>query len=268
MRVSVIVPVFNEEETVAQVLESLSQVALDLEVIVVDDASTDRTWEILQELRQKEPFTAYRFIRHSHNQGKGAGLRTGFGLVSGDLVTVQDGDMEYDPQDIPALVRKWEGEKEAGSAKVAVYGYRDLSGQKFTTRWGNRFLTAVTNILFGSRIHDMETCYKLIPGVLARALPMEGRRFEIEPEITSCILQAGYKILEVPISYTPRVAKKLNPWKDGWPALAMLLRRRFGKPFQVEAPEASSNSVSSGESTATVEEIQTDAINRVPTIRQ
>ena len=231
MRVSVIVPVYNEQETVAQVLESLSKVSLDLEVVVIDDASTDRTWEILQELRQKEPFTTYRFIRHDKNQGKGAGLRTGFGLVSGELVTVQDADMEYDPQDIPALVRKWQDAVDAGNDKVAVYGYRDLAGQKFTTRWGNRFLTAVTNMLFGSHIHDMETCYKLIPGILARALPMEGRRFEIEPEITSCILLAGYKILEVPISYTPRVAKKLNPWKDGWPALAMLLRRRFGKPF-------------------------------------
>jgi dolichol-phosphate mannosyltransferase len=237
MRISVIVPVFNEEETVAQVLTSLSQVSLDLEVVVVDDASTDRTWEILQELRQKEPFTTYRFIRHNHNQGKGAGLRTGFGLVSGELVTVQDADMEYDPQDIPVLVRKWE---EAGNSKTAVYGYRDLSDQKFTTRWGNRFLTTVTNVLFGSRIHDMETCYKLIPGVLARALPMEGRRFEIEPEITACVLQAGYQILEVPISYKPRVAKKLNPWKDGWPALAMLLRRRFSKPFQFVAPVAPS----------------------------
>src|SRR5436305_6229989 len=246
MRISVIVPVFNEEETVAQVLMSLSQVSLDLEVVVVDDASTDRTWEILQELRQKEPFTTYRFIRHNHNQGKGAGLRTGFGLVSGELVTVQDADMEYDPQDIPVLVRKWE---EAGNSKTAVYGYRDLSGQKFTTRWGNRFLTAVTNILFGSRIHDMETCYKLIPGTLARAIPMEGRRFEIEPEITSCILLAGYKILEVPISYTPRVAKKLNPWKDCWPALAMLLRRRFSKPFRFVEPETS-------DPTAKVEEKQ------------
>src|SRR5579885_842718 len=243
MRISVVVPVYNEEETVAQVLESLSQVPLDLEVIVVDDASTDRTWEILQALRQKAPFNSYHFIRHDHNQGKGAGLRTGFALATGDLVTVQDADMEYNPQDIPALVRKWE---EAGKNNVAIYGRRDLSPQKFTTRWGNRFLTGVTNILYGSHIHDMETCYKLMPGVLARALPMEGRRFEIEPEITACILQAGYSILEVPISYAPRKAKKLSPWKDGWPALAMLLRRRFQKRFQFtpppptsEAPESS-----------------------------
>lgn len=235
MRISVVVPVYNEEKTVAQVLESLSSIALDLEVIVVDDASTDRTWEILQELRQREPFARYRYVRHDYNQGKGTGLRTGFGLVSGDLVTVQDADMEYDPQDLPALVRKWEEGRMAGIEKVTVYGYRDLLSQKFTTRWGNRFLTTVTNILFGSRIHDMETCYKLMPGTLARALPMEGRRFEIEPEITSCILQAGYTILEVPISYTPRKEKKLSPWKDGWPALAMLLRRRFGKPFQLPA---------------------------------
>jgi len=247
MRVSVIVPVYNEEATVAQVLESLSQVPLDLEVVVVDDASTDRTWEILQELRQKEPFASYRFIRHAVNQGKGVGLRTGFGLVSGDLVTVQDADMEYDPQDIPALVHKWE---EAQSQHVAVYGYRDLTQQKFTTRWGNRFLTTVTNMLFGSRIHDMETCYKLMPGKLARALPMEGRRFEIEPEITSCILQAGYTILEVPISYTPRKEKKLNPWKDGWPALAMLLRRRFTRPFKFVEPTPINVSVEAKQATS------------------
>src|SRR5207244_9940100 len=149
MRISVVVPVYNEEETVTQVLESLSEIQLDLEVVVVDDASTDQTWEILQELRKKEPFNTFRYIHHDINQGKGAGLRTGFGLVSGDMVTVQDADMEYNPQDIPALVRKWEAANSTGNRKIAVYGYRDLSGQKFTTRWGNRFLTAITNILFG-----------------------------------------------------------------------------------------------------------------------
>ena len=236
MRISVVVPVYNEEETVAQVLEALAQVPLDLEVIVVDDASTDRTWEILQALRQREPFNTYRYMRHPHNQGKGAGLRTGFGLVSGELVTIQDADMEYDPQDLPALVRAWEEARRAGKEQVVVYGRRDLSPQKFSTRWGNRFLTLVTNVLFGCRIHDMETCYKLMPGQVARALPMEGRRFEIEPEMTSCILQAGYGIEEAPISYRPRKAKKLSPWRDGWPALAMLLRRRFGKPFRLPAP--------------------------------
>jgi glycosyltransferase involved in cell wall biosynthesis len=221
---------------VAQVLQALSRVPLDLEVVVVDDASTDGTWEVLQELQQKEPFNTYRYVRHSHNQGKGAGLRTGFALVSGELVTVQDSDMEYDPQDLPALVRKWE---DAEDSRVAVYGIRNLSAQKFSTRWGNRFLTLVTNLLYSCRIHDMETCYKLMPGALARALPMEGRRFEIEPEMTACILQAGFRILEVPISYYPRKAKKLSPWRDGWPALAMLLRRRFSKRFELSIPHAS-----------------------------
>ena len=233
MRISVVVPVYNEEKTVSNVLTLLSQVPLDMEVIVVDDASTDRTWEILQELRKQEPFKSYHYVRHERNQGKGVGLRTGFGLVSGELVTIQDADMEYDPQDLPTLVRKWEEGHASGLEKVAVYGYRDLSAQKFTTRWGNRFLTTVTNLLYGCHIHDMETCYKMMPGEVARALPMNGRRFEIEPEITSCIIQAGYTILEVPIGYTPRKEKKLAPWKDGWPALAMLLQRRFGKPFCV-----------------------------------
>jgi len=233
MRISVIVPVYNEENTVAQVLTALANVPLDLEVIVVDDASTDRTWSILQEVRQQEPFNRYRYIRHETNMGKGAGLRTGFGLVSGDLVTIQDADMEYDPQDLPALVRKWES---ASNPWTAVYGCRSFAGQKFTTRWGNRFLTTTTNLLFGCNIHDMETCYKLIPGPLARALPMEGRRFEIEPEITACVVQAGCKILEVPISYLPRKEKKLAPWKDGWPALTMLFNRRFKKRFHYVAP--------------------------------
>jgi dolichol-phosphate mannosyltransferase len=247
MRISVIVPVYNEEETVAQVLESLSKVPLDLEVVVVDDASTDRTWEILQNVRTQEAFAGYRFVRHDHNQGKGAGLRTGFGLVSGDLVTVQDADMEYNPQDLPALVRKWQ---EAGNAQVAVYGRRDLSPQKLTTRWGNQFLTSVTNLLYGCRIHDMETCYKLMPGSLARALPMEGRRFEIEPEITACIVQAGSTILEVPISYSPRKDKKLSPFKDGWPALAMLLRRRFVKRFRYTDPASARVEVRESQTTS------------------
>lgn len=236
MRISVIVPVYNEEATVAQVLTALAAVALDMEVIVVDDASTDQTWSILQELRKQPPFDSYRYVRHERNMGKGAGLRTGFGLVSGDLVTIQDADMEYDPQDLPALVKKWE---QAADPWAAVYGRRDFRGQKFTTRWGNRFLTFMTNLFYGCHIHDMETCYKLIPGKLARALPMEGRRFEIEPEITACVVQAGCTILEVPISYKPRKEKKLAPWKDGWPALAMLFRRRFVKRFQYIAPSPS-----------------------------
>jgi len=237
MHLSIVVPVYNEEKTVEQILKQISQVPLDLEVIVVDDASTDRTWEILQQIRLVAPFDTYHYVRHEYNQGKGVGLRTGFGLVSGDLVVAQDADMEYDPHDLLALVSKWEEATNAGMAHVAVYGRRDLSPQKFTTRWGNLFLTMMTNILFGSRIHDMETCYKLMPGVMARALPMEGRRFEIEPEITSCILQAGYTILEVPISYNPRTEKKLSPWKDGWPALAMLFNRRFRRPFRLPASD-------------------------------
>ncbi len=232
MRISVVVPVYNEEETVTRVLEALANVPLDLEVIVVDDASTDRTWTLLQALREQPPFNTYHYLRHSKNQGKGVALRTGFSQISGDLVVVQDADLEYDPQDIPRLVQRW---LEAGSPRVAVYGRRDLSRQKILTRWGNRFLTALTNLLYGCRISDMETCYKLMPAAVAHALPMEGRRFEIEPEITACLIQAGLAILEVPINYSPRKAKKLSPWRDGWPALAMLLRCRFARPFRLPA---------------------------------
>lgn len=237
MQISVVIPVYNEEKTVQKLLEQLSRVQLDLDVIVVDDASTDRTWDILQTLRQQEPFNTYRYVRHERNQGKGGGLRTGFGFVKGDLVVVQDADLEYDPQDIPSLVQKWQQARQEGLTHVVVYGQRDLSGQQFTTRWGNRFLTGTTNLLFGSHIHDMETCYKLMPASLAHALPMNGQRFEIEPEMTSCILQAGFNILEVSIRYQPRKEKKLHPWKDGWPALAMLLRCRLGKPFRLVAQE-------------------------------
>jgi glycosyltransferase involved in cell wall biosynthesis len=232
MRISVIVPAYNEEKTVAQILKLLSHVSLDLDVIIVDDASTDHTWEILKELCQHAPFNTYRYVRHEHNQGKGAALRTGFELVTGDLVLVQDADLEYDPQDLLALVRKWEEATQAGYEKVAVYGVRNLSHQKFTTRWGNRFLTAITNVLYDCRIHDMTTCYKLIPSHAVCTLPMQGCRFEIDPEITASILQAGYHIFEVPISYHPRKEKKLQPWKDGWPTLAMLLRCRFKTPFR------------------------------------
>ncbi|MBV8694056.1 MAG: glycosyltransferase family 2 protein, partial [Ktedonobacteraceae bacterium] len=108
MRISVVVPVYNEEKTIVQVLTRLAQVSLDLEVIVVDDASKDNTWKIMQQLQQQEAFSSFRFVRHKCNQGKGASLRTGFRLISGDLVTVQDADLEYDPQDLPALVRKWQ----------------------------------------------------------------------------------------------------------------------------------------------------------------
>jgi dolichol-phosphate mannosyltransferase len=232
MRVSVVVPVYNEEETVAQVLEALASLPLELEVIVVDDASTDRTWSILQALRQREPFSSYCYLRHTHNQGKGVALRTGFRHTTGDLVLVQDADLEYDPQEIPLLVQRW---LEAAHPHVAVYGCRDLSRQQWITRWGNRFLTAMTNLLYGCQLSDMETGYKLLPGAIAPLLPMTGRRFEIEPEITACLIQAGLHILEVPISYRPRKAKKLSPWRDGWPALLMLLRCRFRKPFRLPA---------------------------------
>jgi hypothetical protein len=136
---------------------------------------------------------------------------------------IQDADLEYDPDDYPKLLAPLQ----RGEAQV-VYGARDLGGQKLMMRLGNQFLTLVTNLLFGAHLTDMETCYKLVPTELMRSLALKADRFQIEPEITGKLLRRGCKIVEVPVSYLPRKEKKLNPWKDGLPALMMLFQCRFG----------------------------------------
>lgn len=219
MKLSVLIPVYNEEAGVAQVIRRVAAVPLDKEIIVVDDCSSDRTPEILATLQAEIP--GIRVIRHPVNRGKGAGVRTAMEAATGDCLVIQDGDLEYDPDDLPKLLQPIA----EGRAQV-VYGVRSLAGQKWHVRTGNNCLTWLTNRLYGLHIHDMETCYKMMRAEVARGLDIECPRFDLEPEITAKIARRRYAIHEVPISYRPRKEKKLSPWRDGLPALRALLRYR------------------------------------------
>jgi len=218
LKLSVIIPVYNEQETIHQILERVAAVPVEKEIIVVDDGSSDGTAESLAASQLKD----LRFLRHPHNRGKGAAVRTALAAVSGDVVVIQDADLEYDPRDYLKLLAPIQ----RGEAQV-VYGVRDLSGQRHLVRWGNRFLTWLTNLLYGTRLADMETCYKMMTTAVARSLPLRANRFEIEPEITAKLIKRGHRIHQVPIRYTPRIQKKLSPWRDGLPALWTLIKYRF-----------------------------------------
>ena len=220
MKLSVLIPVYNEEGTVKDLLDHVLAVPVEKEIVMVDDCSTDKTWSVLQSI--SDP--CVHVYRHEVNQGKGTGIRTALSHATGDLVIIQDADLEYDPQDYPKLLELIQN----GAGQV-VYGVRDLSGQKTSTRLGNQFLTLVTNLLYGSHISDMETCYKLMPREVMLSLKLRPSRFQIEPEITAKLLRKGYRIAEVPIWYKPRKEKKLNPWKDGLPALWTLIKYRFAQ---------------------------------------
>jgi dolichol-phosphate mannosyltransferase len=217
---SVLIPVFNEAPFVEELVRRVAAVDLPKEIIIVDDASTDDTHSRLVNLGEPE----VRLLRHSLNRGKGAAVRTALEAAIGDAVVIQDADLEYFPEDYPALLAPIA----AGDAD-AVYGVRDLSTQPFARRAGNRLLTIATNVLFGSSLSDMETCYKMIRTPIARQLELTSERFDIEPEITVRLIQARARIHQVPIRYAPRHARKLNPWRDGPHALWTLVRLRFGR---------------------------------------
>jgi glycosyltransferase involved in cell wall biosynthesis len=222
---SVIVPVYNERVTVAEVIRRIRavDVPVDVEVIVVDDGSSDGTDKVLSALGD----STVRTLTHPVNQGKGAAIRTGLGAARGDLVLVQDADLEYDPEDWPNLLEPIL----RGKAQV-VYGSR-FTGQRknmMPLHWmGNRFLSLVTNVLYSSTMSDMETCYKLFDRRVLEGITIESDKFDFEPEITAKVLRRGYRIYEVPISYAGREiseGKKIT-WRDGVGALRALIKYRF-----------------------------------------
>jgi len=222
MILSVLMPVYNEARTIRSVIEQVASVSLAKEIIVVDDHSQDDTWAVLSALATEMP--ALRLFRHEYNQGKGAAIRTAIRHITGDVVIIQDADLEYDPQDYLSLI-----EPIAMQKAQVVYGYRSLATQKYTTRLGNQLLTNITNLLYGTRLKDMETCYKMMTRDVVDNITITCNRFDIEPEITAKIAKQGYQIHQVPIAYSARLDKKLKPFKDGWFALAALLRFRFRK---------------------------------------
>ena len=222
---SVIVPVYNERVTVAEVIRRIRavDVPVDVEVIVVDDGSSDGTDKVLTALGD----STVRVLTHTVNKGKGAAIRTGMAAARGDLLLVQDADLEYDPEDWPRLLEPIL----RGKAQV-VYGSRFTGERKnmLPLHWiGNRFLSLVTNILYSSTMSDMETCYKLFDRQVLEGITINASRFEFEPEITAKLLRRGIRIYEVPISYTGREfeeGKKIT-WRDGFIALWTLVKYRF-----------------------------------------
>lgn len=224
MKLSIIMPVFNEADTIAEILQRVSDVRLDpveKEIVLVDDCSRDDTPHIL---KAQTHIPNLKIITHEVNGGKGAAIQTALQHISGDIVIIQDADLEYDPNDYAKLIAPIL----SGQAKV-VYGVRDLGTQKWYMALGNRFVTLVTNLLYGASLKDMETCYKTMAREVVQGLQLECRRFDVEAEITAKILRRGYAITEVPISYRARYEqKKLSP-ADGWPTLKALWKYRNWK---------------------------------------
>jgi glycosyltransferase involved in cell wall biosynthesis len=226
MRISFLIPAFNERATIVEVLERIDALGVDCQIIVVDDGSTDGTEQALSGWRGRDGVV---ILRQERNLGKGAAIRAAIPFVDGEIAVIQDADMEYDPADVPALVEPIE----RGAADV-VYGSR-LSGgrpQRAYMFWhlvGNRFLSLLTNVLFNTTISDMETGYKAFRADVLRDLPLRESGFGIEPELTATVCKRGLRVYEMPIAYYGRTydeGKKIT-WRDGFKAIYVLLRVRL-----------------------------------------
>lgn len=220
MEVTVIIPVYNEKDNINAVIDVVKSVGIVQEIIVVDDFSVDGTRDLLRKRK------GIKTIFHEKNRGKGAAVRSGLQIASGDIVIIQDADLEYSPEQYPQLIKPIKEKKTS-----VVYGSRILGKGSFlkSSYFANRFLTFLTNVLFGSHISDMETCYKVIKTELLRDLHLISSRFEIEPEITCKILKRKEKIVEIPISYTGRKKGKKIGVKDGIQAIWSLVKWKFKK---------------------------------------
>jgi len=222
--VSVVMPAYNEIDTIEEIIRRVLAVPLRIELIVVDDGSTDGTREVLNRLQRERNFSV---ILQAKNGGKGSALRAGFARVTGDIVIIQDADLEYSPEEYPALIELIC----AGRADV-VYGSRFLGRHRvflFTHYLGNKLLTVLTNVLYNTILTDMETCFKVMRVEVLRSFVLRSNGFGIEPEITAKIFKRRYRVYEIPITYDGRgydEGKKIT-WRDGLVALGVLLKYRF-----------------------------------------
>ena len=228
MKLSIIIPVFNEEKTIHQLLKKVNSVnyGIEKEIIVVNDGSRDKTLERILEAQKK--FKKMKIISYSKNKGKGYAIKRAIKLSSGDIIVIQDGDLEYDPRDLKKLIKPILNEE----YKV-VYGSRFLGkSSNFDIPLhflGNKFLSFLTNLLYSKKISDMETCYKMMTRDVIKNIKLNATRFEFEPEITIKIIKSGHDIFELPINYESRSfkeGKKIN-WRDGLKAAYYLIKYRF-----------------------------------------
>jgi len=225
MKLSVIMPVFNEESTIEKIIDRVKKVNIDKQIIIVDDGSTDRTREILEKRKDED----IRVIYHKRNQGKGRAIRTAIPYVEGKVTVIQDGDLEYDPQDYHTLIRPILD----GKAKV-IYGSRFLKFNKpiyLRFLLGNKFLTWLINLLYHSKITDSYTCYKAFETDVLKSLTLRAKRFEFEAEVTVKLLKKGYNLQEVPISYSPRTlreGKKIS-WKDALLGILTIVKHKYSR---------------------------------------
>jgi glycosyltransferase involved in cell wall biosynthesis len=222
--VSVVMPAFNERDTIEEIVRRVMAVPLRLELIVIDDCSTDGTREKLEALKRDLGFT---LLLQPSNGGKGAAVRAGFKQVSGQIVVIQDADLEYSPEEYPSLI-----ELICSGRADVVYGSRFLGRHRvflFTHYAGNRALTLLTNVLYNTMLTDMETCFKVMRVEVIRSMQLRSNRFGIEPELTAKIFKRGYRVYEIPITYDGRgysEGKKIT-WRDGVVAVWTLIKYRF-----------------------------------------